>query len=131
MSPIGNIQLGTIVLVVVRDPDTRATLEPHPAVVLNCSTEIEAGSDLRVAVCTTSFRGLQSGWFELPASPGGHKQTGLDQACVVKATWIERVPQAEVLRVFGRAPARIFKQILNWLEDKDRDEKRRRGESGA
>jgi hypothetical protein len=42
----------------------------------------------------------------------------------VKATWIEVVPQANVKRVAGRAPARVFKQVLNWLEAKRREARR-------
>jgi hypothetical protein len=60
----------------------------------------------------------------MPSHPNGHEITGFNQACVVKATWIENVPQSEVFdRPLKRAPATIFKQVINWLKDKERDRK--------
>jgi len=114
------IRPGTIILAQVNDPTGKPARE-HFAVVLNSQAEIEAGEDLRVAVCTTSFETpLRSGWFAIPTKPGGHAITGLGEACVVKATWLQVVPQANVIKVRGRAPAAIVRQIRNWLADKER-----------
>lgn len=119
------IQTGSIIWAKVTDPQTNIELEPHAAIVLNPQHEIDAGNDLDVYVCTTSFRGRQSGWFDVPTKPGGHEMTGLDQACVVKATWHNIVPQADVIRISGRAPSQLFKQLQNWLADKERERLRR------
>lgn len=119
------IRFGTIVLAEVNDPDSGKPAGEHPAVVLTPQADIDAGIDLVVAVCTTSFTyPLDSGWFEMPSKPGGDKTTGLTEACVVKATWIEVVPQSSVLRVKGRAPMAIVRQIQAWLRDKQRQFKR-------
>jgi hypothetical protein len=115
------ISLGTIILAPVREPIDRAPVDPHYAIVLSPQREIAAGLDLRVAVCTTSFRyPLLSGWFEMPTAPDGHPITGLREACVVKATWIDRVPQSAVMRVVGRSTTSIYKQVLNWLAERER-----------
>jgi hypothetical protein len=118
-APTGAISTGTIVLAPVCDPNGTPVYH-HYAVVLNPKIEILAGSDLRVAVCSTNMYPLRSGWFPLPTKPGGHAMTGLTEACVVKATWIQIVPQASVIAIRGRCPARIFKQVQNWLVEKER-----------
>jgi hypothetical protein len=100
-------------------------IEPHYAVVLNPQSEIDAGADLRVAVCTTSFGSpLPSGWFPMPTRPGGHTTTGLTDACVVKATWLDIVPQSSVIKVVDRATATVYKQVKNWVAEKERQAKR-------
>ncbi|MGH7192920.1 MAG: type II toxin-antitoxin system PemK/MazF family toxin, partial [Candidatus Saccharimonadales bacterium] len=121
MANSDEIRLGTIILAEVSDPATQQAVGPHFAVVLTRNAEIDAGVDLVVAVCTTSYSyPLKSGWFEMPSKPGGHELTGLSEACVAKATWLEVVPQAKVLKTKGRAPVSITKQILNWLRDRKR-----------
>jgi PemK-like, MazF-like toxin of type II toxin-antitoxin system len=111
------VLFGTIVLADVADPNGNPA-GPHPAVVLNRQDEIDAGDDLWVAVCSTSFGyPLRSGWFDMPTQPGGHPATGLTEACVVKATWLQTVPQAKVIRLYKRAPVRIVKQVLDWLQN--------------
>ena len=118
------IRTGTIILAEIREPNGKPA-GGHFAVVLSSQAEIDAGEDLRVAVCTTSFQlPLPSGWFFLPTKPQGHAVTGLREACVVKATWLQSVPQANVIKIRGRAPASIVRQILNWLADKERIAKR-------
>jgi hypothetical protein len=47
--------------------------------------------------------------------------TGLDQACVAKATWTDIVPQSKIIRHGKRAKASLVRQILQWLRDKERD----------
>ena len=42
--------------------------------------------------------------FDMPTQPGGHPITGLDEACVVKATWTQIVPQGNVIRHYKRCP---------------------------
>lgn len=117
MSTSGHILLGTIVWAEVREPNG-TPVGPHPAMVLNRQEEIDAFRDLRVAVCSTAFGyALPAGWFEIPSQPGGHPLTGLHEACVVKATWLQTIPQSGVIRISGRAPRRVFKQVLNWLKD--------------
>jgi mRNA-degrading endonuclease toxin of MazEF toxin-antitoxin module len=119
------IQLGTIILAEVNDPRTGQPAGEHPALVLNPQADIDAGMDLVVAVCTTSFTyPLDSGWFDMPSRPDGHEMTGLTEACVVKATWIDAVPQSRVLKVKGRAPMAIVRQIQAWLRDKQRQSRR-------
>jgi PemK-like, MazF-like toxin of type II toxin-antitoxin system len=127
----GKILKGTIIYARVSDPDTGDPAGEHPAVVLNPQSEIDAGQDLRVAVCTTSYTPGQAGWFLMPSKPGGHEITGLDQACVVKGTWIQIVPQKDVIRLFKRCPAQIFKQLNNWLRDKEREASRREPDTDA
>ena len=124
-----SIQIGTVIYAEVCDPNG-THVGPHYCVVLSPNVEIKNGDDLRVAVCTTSFRyPLASGWFDMPSTPGARSDLGLTKPTVVKATWIQLIPQSGVIEVYKRAPARIFKQIINWLEDKERDAKRRGGES--
>lgn len=121
------IQFGSIILAEVNDPETARPAGEHPAVVLNPQVDIDAGLDLVVAVCTTSFSyPLDSGWFDMPSKPGGHEITGLKEACVAKATWLQVVPQSRVLQVKGRAPMAIVRQIQAWLRDKQRQFKRPR-----
>jgi len=114
------IRTGTIVWANATDPVTHKPVGEHAAIVLNPQCELDAGNDLDVYVCTTSMQKRQSGWFDVPTKPGGHEATGLDQACVVKATWHNSIPQSQVLRISGRAPSSLFKQIRNWLADKAR-----------
>lgn len=117
MTPPIRLQFGSVILAEVFEPGGKAA-GPHPAVVLNRQAEIDAGLDLWVAVCPTSFGyPLPSGWFDMPSQPGGHPVTGLTEACVVKATWLQSVPQSAVLKVHGRAPIAIVKQIVAWLRD--------------
>jgi mRNA-degrading endonuclease toxin of MazEF toxin-antitoxin module len=116
-----SIRTGTIIWAEVNDPVTHAPAGKHPAIVLNPQCEIDAGQDLDVYVCTTNTGNRQSGWFDVPTKPGGHETTGLDQACVVKATWHNVIPQSQVIKIVGRAPASLFKQIRNWLADKARN----------
>ena len=121
------IRFGAIILAEVNDPQNGKPVGAHPAVVLNPQADIDAGVDLVVAVCTTSFTyPLDSGWFDMPSKPSGHETTGLTEACVVKATWIEVVPQPQVLKVVGRTPMSIVRQIQAWLRDKQRQFKRPR-----
>jgi hypothetical protein len=111
------ILFGTVILADVNEPGGNSA-GPHPAVVLNRQAEIDAGLDLWVACCSTAFEyPLQSGWFDMPSQPGGHSATGLSEACVVKATWPQSVPQAKVLKVYGRSPISIVKRVLAWLRD--------------
>jgi hypothetical protein len=111
------ILFGTIICANVDEPGGTAA-GPHPAVVLSKQEEIDAGHDLWVAVCSTSFGNpLPSGWFHMPTMPGGHPTTGLYEACVVKATWLQRVPQSKVIKLYKRAPISVVRQVLNWLKD--------------
>jgi mRNA-degrading endonuclease toxin of MazEF toxin-antitoxin module len=115
------IGLGSIVWADVHDPISKKNVGEHPALVLTATKDIESGADLRVAVCTTSAtRPLPSGWFDIPAGSTGD-DTGLPEACVVKATWIEKIPRTAKIRVTGRAPSRVYKQVKNWLANKQRD----------
>ena len=98
--------------------------------VLSANVEIQTGADLRVAGCSTNpppLQTLPSGWFWLPSKPGpgGDPVTGLAEACIVKATWLCTVPQGAVRRVSGRAPAAVFKKLLNWIKDKKLEAERR------
>ena len=121
MDSVAKIRLGTIILAEVNDPETDRAAGEHPALVLSPQADIDAGMDLVVVVCSTNFAyPLESGWFDIPTRPGGHDTTGLTEACVVKATWIAVVPQSNVLRVKGRAPMAIVRQIQAWLRDKQR-----------
>jgi len=111
---------GAIIWAEVREPIHRQPVGEHPAVVLNSQEEIDRGDPLRVVVCSTGFSyPLRPGWFDMPSrpGPGGHPATGLDEACVVKATWIDNVPQsaARMKRPTDRCPAAIFRQINDWL----------------
>jgi hypothetical protein len=111
------IQLGTIVWAEVCEPNGRPA-GPHPAIVVSRQEDIDAGAELHLVVCSTSFTlPLQSGWFDVPTMPGpnGHPVTGLKEACVAKATWLQTIPAAEVMSVAGRAPAKLCRQIINWL----------------
>jgi hypothetical protein len=115
----GKIQSGSVVWAEVAEPDGVTPAGEHPSVVLNKQAEIDAGIDLRVVVCSTSFDfPLPSGWFIMPTQPGGHPRTGLAEACVVKATWPAIIPQSAVRKVSPeRIPTTLFRQILNWLRD--------------
>ena len=65
----------------------------------------------------------------MPFCYGGHSQTGLEEACVVKATFLDTVPQASVLprkdtpfaavRPKFRCPSSIFKQVMAWLTNEN------------
>jgi mRNA interferase MazF len=109
------IQRGTIIWAELSDPNGR-NAKPRPAVVLSTQPHIDTHGDLVVAVITTDFtHPLPSGWFAIPTMPGGHAITGLDQACVVKATWLKQVPRTQVQAIMGRAPSRVVREILNFL----------------
>jgi mRNA-degrading endonuclease toxin of MazEF toxin-antitoxin module len=119
------LSLGDIILVIVREPIHRQPVDPHYAVILSDQNAIDAGDDLIVAVCTTSFHLPHSGWFPMPAAPGGHPITGLTEACVVKATWIDdAVPQSSVLKRIGRSRKREYRLVVNWLSEKERQMER-------
>ncbi len=115
-----SIQRGTVVWAIIADPAGRNPKD-RPAIVLDNQEDINAGRDLYVAVITTDFTyPLASGWFAVPSKPGGDCDTGLPEACVVKSDWLDLVPQADVLRITGRAPARLIRLVTNWLADKAR-----------
>lgn len=105
--------LGSVVWAEVCEPSGTPAGE-HPALVLSPQAGIDAGLDLRVVVISTSFSyPLPSGWYDMPARPGGHEITGLEEACVVKATWPQRMPQSAVRKCSPYpGPARIYKQVL-------------------
>lgn len=114
------IQRGTVIWAVIADPDGNNPKD-RPAIVLDGQADIDAGKDLYVAVVSTGFGSpLNSGWFAVPSKPRGDCETGLAEACVVKSDWLELIPQSSVLRVSGRAPARLVKLVANWLADKAR-----------
>jgi hypothetical protein len=52
----------------------------------------------------------------VPSDPTGHSITGLDQPSVVKTDWPERIPQSEVVRVLGRAPTSLVKEVINFVK---------------
>jgi hypothetical protein len=124
------IKQGAVVYSFVREPKFGRVLpDPHYSVVLSPQHEIDIGQDLRVAVISTNCRPLQPGWFDMDAAPGGHEITGLFEACAVKATWLDKVNQADVIRVQGRCRASTFKQLQNWLAEKSRQALRAQTES--
>jgi mRNA-degrading endonuclease toxin of MazEF toxin-antitoxin module len=109
------IKRGSIVLASLNDYHGKTSA--HYAVVLTSSENIRHGSDLVVAGISTSFRHpLPPQWFALDTHPLGHPITGLKEACVVKADWIDIVRQDEVICVQGRALARTVKQILAYIQ---------------
>ena len=113
------ISLGDIILADIREPINRVNVGPHYAMVLNPQASRDAGDDLSVAVKTTSFHlPLPSGWFPMPTAPGGHPTTGLTEACVVKATWQDHVPQSAIIKRVGRSLKREYKLVFNWLAEK-------------
>jgi transposase-like protein len=123
----GSIQSGSVVWVLPTDDITGRELTEHPAIVLTPQEEIDAGEDLFVVYCSTTFSyPLPSGWFDVPTHSGGDNPTGLRQACVAKATWRGTVPQNRVIRITGRASTALVRQILQWLRDKKRDADRKK-----
>ena len=129
MASKGSVRPGSVIWILPEDPNTHEQLGEHPAIVLTPQVDIDAGLDLFVVVCTTSFcYPLESGWFDVPTDPGGGETTGLRQACVAKATWRQIVPQSDVIRVSGRAKASLVRQIQQWLRDKQRDLRGERGQ---
>jgi hypothetical protein len=117
---------------VVEPPPSLRDAGPHWCVVLNPQSEIDAGMDLRVAVITTNTGRppLPSGWFEMPHAPesGGHPITGLTEACVVKATWLQVIPQSSVLKLGKECRRREFNLLQNWLAEKERSMLRAKAE---
>ena len=113
---------GSIVWAEVNDPITGQPAGEHPTIVLSTQANIDAGKDLRVVVISTSYKHpVSDGWYEMPhtpGKPGGHEKTGLDEACVAKATWPQRIPQSTI-RIKGkhRAPAKIVRNCEQWLKD--------------
>ena len=114
---------GSIVWADVCDPNTGEPAGEHPVIVLSSDEDIAAGKDLRTVVISTGYtRPIRDGWYEMdhmPGKPGGHEKTGLDEACVAKATWPQRIPQASI-RIKGkhRAPVKTVKQIVAWLRNR-------------
>jgi mRNA-degrading endonuclease toxin of MazEF toxin-antitoxin module len=118
------IQRGSIVWAFIADPSGR-NIKDRPALVVDGQSHIDSGSDLHVVVISTDFSyPLAPGWFDLPSGLGGVEKTGLPEACVVKCDWIDTIPQLNVLRVSGRAPATVVKTVINWLNDELRRERR-------
>lgn len=129
MAVTGKIQSGSIVWVLPKDPITHQQLGEHPAIVLTPQAEIDAGAVLKVVVCSTTFSyPLPPGWFDMPTDPQGKNPTGLREACVAKATFPDDIPQNDVKRIAGRAPAALVRQIQQWLRDKKRDADRKKRE---
>ncbi|HVX15204.1 MAG TPA: hypothetical protein VHC22_28685 [Pirellulales bacterium] len=115
------LQIGTIILADVNEPGGIPAGQ-HPAVIVSPQEEIDAGEELAVVVCSTNFSlPLQAGWFSIPTMPGpdGHPVTGLNEACVAKATWPDVVLKSDIKRVFGRVPMSICRQIVNWLAEEN------------
>jgi hypothetical protein len=106
----------------VNDP-TGSPIGEHPVVILSPQRDIDAGRELVGAVCTTSFfYPLPPGCFEMPSKPGpgGHEITGLEQACVVKASLIQPIPYSSIRRIGKRALMSTVRQLQQWLRDKQR-----------
>jgi hypothetical protein len=117
------ISYGSIVWAEVNDPVDSTPAGEHPVIVLSSNEDIAAGKDLRAVVISRSYtRPLNDGWYMMdhtPGKPGGHDKTGLSEACVAKSTWPQRISQSAI-RIKGnhRAPAKIVRQIRDWLQSK-------------
>lgn len=108
------LQRGSIIRAVLNDHNGKSS--EHFAVVLSDNTAIQNGGPLAVAgISTTIEDPLPSGWYWLNTHPEGDCVTGLREACVVKATWLDIVKIADVKEIRGRAPARIVKQLLTFV----------------
>lgn len=57
--------------------------------------------------------------------PNGHPDTGLKEACVAKATWVQIVPKEAVISIAGRAPMKLCRQIITWLSQENAERIRR------
>jgi len=122
-----SIHRGSVIWADLCDPDGN-NLKDRPALVLLPQADIDLGRDLEVAVISTAWEyPLKPGWFEIESRPGGQCCTGLSEACVVKATWLEAVPQNKVNRVTGRAPRKLVSEVLNWLAEEARKKLHRPG----
>ncbi len=109
------LKRGSIILAKLDDHSGKVS--EHFAVVLTSSADIHRGATLVVAGISTSFRQpLPTNWFVIDHIPGGrHPMTGMSEACVVKADWLDSIDQADVIEVRGRTTARIVRQLLAWL----------------
>ena len=117
------LRRGSVIWAILRGPNGELILDDHgkpkrrPALVLSTQAEIDSGDVLRVAAISSKFdrHNLPSNWFHVPSQPGGHPDTGLDQPSVVKADWLARIDQADVISVSRRPVGAATKQVLNWL----------------
>lgn len=122
MTPTTIIRYGDIVFADVCEPNNGPPAGPHPVIVVSSNQDIDSGRDLNVVVCSRSnLNPPKSGWFKLDTKPGGHEITGLDKACFAKATWLQTIPQALVIRKVGRAQSGIVRSIQNWLMEQRRN----------
>jgi len=114
---------GSIFWTDVRDPDTGKSAGNHAVVVASPPEDIEAGLDLRVFVITSSMDNPPAGggWFDIKHHPDVDPDTGLYMPCVLKGTWQDIIPQAVVTPTKYRCPSKTFKQLRNWLRDKQKE----------
>jgi len=104
--------------------DGHGNTKPRPALVLSSDEAIDEGEVLTVAAISTVFnRPVPSHWFALPSNPCGDAITGLDQPSVVKSDWLRNIEQTSVIKEMGRAPAEIVKQVINFLKERNRQQK--------
>jgi hypothetical protein len=116
---------GSVLWVLIDDPngspilDEHGNPKPHPTVVLTPTEDIVLELPITIAAISTRFdpENLLPGEFLIPSRPGGHPVTGLDQPCVVKAYWLKSLDKTKITRAHPRerAPAKVVRQVLNWL----------------
>ena len=109
--------------------DSQGQPKARPAVVLSSDDDISSGRDIDVAAVSTKYdpSNCPSHWHPLDCSIGGHPLTGLDQPCVVKSDWTERIDPNDIVvnhpnHTGKRVPSRIVKQVLMWLRDHGRQQ---------
>ena len=111
------VRRGSIIWAAIADKQRRTDSKERPALVISSNDSIAAGNDLVVLVISTKFTyPPPSHWFLVPSDPLGHPVTGLDQPCVIKTDWPEKIPQSDVLGVKGRAPAALVKQVISYVK---------------
>lgn len=103
-------------------PDGRRA-GPHFGLVITPMDDVLAGKDLRLMGISTTYKTppADGQWIipdYSPGKPGGHVMTGLSQASAAKASWIVRVPQAEVVFNGKHISAKLAREIDGWLKAK-------------
>jgi mRNA-degrading endonuclease toxin of MazEF toxin-antitoxin module len=102
--------------------DERGNPKVRPALVLSSGEDIATGDPIVVAAISTKFdrKKLPSNWFIMESHPQGHRVTGLDQPCVVKADWLAEIAQDSIERISPGISGKCVRLVLNWLSQQDK-----------
>lgn len=105
---------GDIVIANIPDPEGNPCDHRHPAMVLR--SEVGVDPIYLVAISTRYDPASRpKDWLLLPFEAGGHPETGLRDACVLKCDWVVRFLASQVVEKIGEIPTNIMGHAIDLI----------------